>query len=139
MTRYALLCWVISTAAFGYALKRDSTGEVVRWPAHAAFVVDAHAADIVGDPNVFSAVTGAVQTVDAGADGLTLSVSAGETHGIGYDFGPGAVNQSEISFPDEWDYDPNAIAITIVTVNTASHTILDADIAFNPHHHFKVL
>ncbi len=92
----AALALVASTAAHAFELKRDSTGEVVRWAGRADFVVDERAAELLGEPQAFAAVQAAVATVDAGAPGLSLTVRAGATRGVGYDFAKGAVNVSEI-------------------------------------------
>ncbi len=137
MYRAALLVLVSSTA-FGYELKKDSTGEIVRWTGNVEFVIDSRAAALLGDEKAFVAVTAAVKALDEAAPGLTVSVRAGETTTAGYN--RTGANQNDIVVPSEWPYDENTIAVTLVTVDSKSHRILDADIAFNAvHRKFKVL
>jgi hypothetical protein len=129
---------LLSSGAFGFELKKDSTGEVVRWNGNVEFILDSHAAALLGDEKAFVAVTAAVAALDQAAPGLRVSVRAGETTGAGYD--RTGKNQNEIVVPSEWPYDENTIAVTLVTVDSKSHRILDADIAFNAvHRKFKVL
>ncbi len=138
MHRTALFL-LVSSAAFGFELKKDSTGEVVRWADKVEFILDARAAQLLGDEKAFVAVAAAVKALDEASPGLRLAVRAGETTGIGYDRS-GGKNQNEIVIPAEWAYDQNTIAVTLVTVDAKSHRILDADIAFNAvHRKFKVL
>src|ERR1700743_3344446 len=119
MHRTALLVF-LSTTAFGYELKTDSTGQAVRWAHQVTFVLDSHAAQLLGDDKAFAAISAAVNTVDA-ASGLHLSVTAGTTTGVGYN--PSGPNQNEIVVPSTWNYDENTIAVTLVTVDSDTHQI----------------
>ena len=77
------------------------------------------------------AIQAAVRTYQIALPGRALGVRAALTTGIGYDFTPGAQNQNEIVVPSQWAYDPKAIAITMITIDSNTHRILDADIALN--------
>jgi hypothetical protein len=130
---------MVSVTAEAFELKRDSTGGVLRWGQKAEFVIDQRAAELLGEKNAFSAVQAAVEVVDAGSPGLAVTVRAGETLGMGFDF-TRSQNQNEILVPDEWTFDTNAIAVTVITADTKTHTILDADIAFNvAHRRFRAI
>lgn len=134
----ALLC-LAPFLANAYQLKTDSTGATVRWPHAVTFVIDAAADARLGESKTFAAVQASIDTLNGAAPGLAVSVRAGEVHGVGYDFN-GGLNQNEIVVPEEWTYDPRALAVTVVTLHTGRHEILDADIAFNrQHRRFKVL
>jgi uncharacterized protein (TIGR03382 family) len=50
------------------------------------------------------------------------------------------VNQNELTGLEDWPYQDGAIAVTLVTLNGATHEILDADIVFNLEQHtFRVI
>jgi hypothetical protein len=127
-----LAALVASLPAQAYELKRDSTGASVRWAARAQFVVDEHANGLLGENRVFTALQASVHILGHAAPGISLSVRAGPTQGVGYDKAKGATNQSEIVVvSNDWPFDATAVAVTVVTVNLTTHEILDADIAFN--------
>lgn len=138
-THVAATALLASLAAGAYELKRDSTGNLVRWEGRVELVIDQDAAKRVDEARVFAAAQAAVETVDAGAPALTISLRAGKTSGVGYDFEDPSRNQNEIVFPAEWSYDKGSLAVTVVTVDTRTHRILDADIAFNPKRKFRAL
>lgn len=126
-------------AASAYQLKMDSTGAAVRWAHAVEFVVDANAHERLGEAGAFVAIQASIDALNGAAPGLALTVRAGEVTGVGFNF-DGGVNQNEIVVPDEWTYDARALAVTVVTLHTGRHEILDADIAFNRQHRkFKVL
>lgn len=131
-----LLCGARSASA--YVLKQDSSGSPVQWSKSVEFVVDRNAAVRFNEPEAFGAIQAAVTAISHATPGLQLSVRQGTTKGLGYDdHGP---NQNEVVIPDTWDFDKNSIAVTVLTVDSKSHRILDADIAFNKvHRKFRVL
>ncbi|MHB8879411.1 MAG: matrixin family metalloprotease, partial [Myxococcaceae bacterium] len=143
MTLRTLAVWLVLSPlpAGAFELKKDSTGASMRWSGGAAFVVDRRADVALDERRVFAAVQATVETLSAGAPGLALTLRAGPTTGVGYDFGQDAANQNEIVVvASSWPYDKDAIAVTVVTVDTRTHEILDADIALNAAAHgFKVL
>jgi hypothetical protein len=131
---------VIAAAADAYQLRRDSSGEPVRWGNRAEFVLDERAAADLGEPQTYAAVQAALASFRDATTGVELSVRSGQTYGVGYSPAPGAPNQSEVVVLKEWPYDENAIAVTVVTVDTRSHQIVDADIALNAEGHtFRAL
>jgi len=127
----AYLLVLLAANAAAYELKRDSTGEPVRWPTEASFVVDAALGERLGEPRALEAVAAAARALEGVAPGLTVTLLPGPTEGVGYDFTSGARNQNEIVALDEWPYDEGAIAVTVVSVNVKTHAIVDADIALN--------
>lgn len=136
----AVLLLTSAAPALAYQTKLDSTGAPVRWNRALTFVVQTDADSALGEPGAFEALEAAVRTVEEAAPGLQLRLAPGETDGVGYDLREGARNQSEIVVPREWAYDAHLIAVTVVTLNTRTHEIIDADIAFNvAHRRFKVL
>lgn len=136
----ALCALLVSASASAYELKRDSAGEPVRWAdGRVSFVVDASLAAHLGEPRALEAVQAAFEALDAHTPELEVKAAPGETHGVGYDFS-GGENQSELVATDDWHWDSNAIAVTIVTVDAKRHVILDSDIALNTAaRHFRVL
>lgn len=129
-----------SASAHAFELKRDSTGTEVRWAGAAHFVLSEKAADALHVPRVEEAVAATIAAVRASAPDLEISYEVGATQGVGYDLKSGARNRSEIVVPEEWDYDERAIAVTVVTIDTRTHTVIDADIAFNAvHRKFGIL
>lgn len=127
-----LLILLVGLDASAYVLKVDSTGASVRWKDEARLIVDARLEERLGTPGAAEAVARSVASFVA--EGIAVSVEAGEVSGVGYAFEEGAENRSEIVVPDEWAFDENALAVTVVTVNARTHEILDADIALNAQH-----
>jgi uncharacterized protein (TIGR03382 family) len=118
--------------AHGYVLKLDAAGKPVFWGTSPTFVVDPGLAAQIGVPDTESAARAAVATYAADLPQLGISLQVAATHGVGYDPTPGAINENAIVPIDhDWPYDPNAIAVTIITVNPQTDEILDADIALN--------
>lgn len=128
----------LALSAGAYELKRDSTGEAVRWAAPLELVVAQETASRL-EGRLFGAIQAAAAEISSGARGLSVSARKGLTTGVGYDFENPAQNQSEVLFPEEWPFDKASLAVTVVTIDTRTHTIVDADIAFNPHYRFGVL
>lgn len=130
---------VLGSAAEAYVLKKDSTGEVVRWATRVEFTMDPALAAKLGQDKGPSAVRAAFSHIE-GSAGVPVSVKEGAVGTPGYDFDLGDDNKNEIFAPDEWDYEPNMIAVTLVTLNTRTHAIIDADILFNiVHRNFIVV
>ncbi|MBX5481758.1 MAG: matrixin family metalloprotease [Myxococcaceae bacterium] len=143
MRPLALLLPLLFTAlspAHAWRARTDSTGSTVHWAKEVTFLVDPEIGAELGDENARAAIDAALAEVERAAPGLRLSAVDGDGGGVGYDPAPGATNHSVIVADDVWDYDEGLIAVTIVTVDTRRHEILDADIAFNTRHRrFKVL
>ena len=132
-----LLC---GPRAHAYELKRDAAGSVVRWEGPVQLVVDAQLEQRLAAPGAFSAVQAAVANVQQSLGGLAVTWTEGSPEAVGYDAAEGAHNQSEIVALEDWPYDPESLAVTVVTLDTRSHRIIDADIAFNvAHRSFAVL
>ena len=128
------------SAAHAYELKRDSSGSPVRWTGAVTFVVDAKLAERLSAPGAETAVDAAVGTLRGYVGGLPVSLVPGTPEAVGYDQREGAHNQSEIVALEDWPYDEQSLAVTVVTLDTRDHRILDADIAFNAaHRRFAVL
>jgi len=140
MNRTALItALVLAGSASAYQLKQDSTGTSVRWNGPVGFVVDAKLGDTLKDPAAVEAVKAAVKSFETTLPNVELTVTAGKTSGIGFDRS-GGKNQNEIVALEDWPFDENFIAATVVTMNARTHEILDADIALNARSHkFKVL
>jgi hypothetical protein len=135
----ALLAW--RPGAGAYELKRDSSGAPVRWRTSPSFVIDQAAAEQLGEPRAFVAAQAAVDAFARRIEPLAASLYAGNVSGPGYDAANPAANQNElVVVQDSWELDTGAIAITVVTIDLVSHTIVDADIALNDEHRdFAVL
>jgi hypothetical protein len=134
-----LIVLFVADTAWSYQLKRDSTGAVVRWSRLPQFLVDERVPALIGDPSALTAVEQAVLSASDAAPGLTLSLVTGTPEGVGYDFSSGS-NANEIVLPDHWDYDEDAIAVTVTTIDSRRHEIVDADIVLNiVNRRFKVL
>jgi hypothetical protein len=57
---------------------------------------------------------------------------------VGFDLS-GLAAQNAILVPPVWIFSPDAIAVTVITVDNQSHQIVDADISLNPNRVFRVL
>lgn len=118
--------------AAAYVLKQDSTGAYVRWAKETRFIVDARLDQRLGADGAARAVERSIAAF--AAERIKVSVHPGEVSGIGYDLENAESNRSEIVVPEVWEFDENALAVTVVTVNSRTHEILDADIALNAQH-----
>lgn len=128
----------VCSAAHAYVLREDSTGTVVHWHQAVVFVLDTSAAHRLGD-GAPQALAAAVSEVGQAAD-VQVSLTQGDTHGVGYDPEHPAENENAIVVLNDWPFSPSAIASTVVTVDSTLHQILDTDIAFNgARHQFAVL
>lgn len=121
-----------------FVLKRDSSGTTIRWKHAVQFVVDSQISGVIGEPRAVEAIQSALGSWQAAAPALPLSLILGRSQGLGFDASGG--NQNEIVALSDWTFDANAIAVTLVTIDSGSHEILDADIAFNVSNHlFRML
>ncbi|HET9450753.1 MAG TPA: matrixin family metalloprotease [Aggregicoccus sp.] len=145
LLRLLTFCCVAAAALYGpparaYELKRDASGAVVRWQGAVRFVVEAQLAERLAAPGADVAVEAAVHTLRQYLGALEVELAPGAADAVGYDVSEGAHNQSQIVALEDWPYDPATLAVTVVTLDTRDHRILDADIAFNAaHRQFAVL
>jgi uncharacterized protein (TIGR03382 family) len=138
--RLAVFALLLSDLSHAYVLKRDSGGVAIRWKRPVEFVVDSNLAQMLGEPEALTAVQEALSSWSVAAPTLPMSLTAGSVEGVGYDQSDDAKNRNEVYGMPHWIFDANAIAVTIVTTDTGTHEILDADIALNIGSHiFRVL
>ena len=131
--RPTLILILLASSAHAFELRKDRSGETVRWPATVSFVVDRKLDAKLGASGAMQAVQGAVSTW-AGA-GTQLTVEPGEVDGVKFD----GKNQIVV-IDDDWPYDADVMAVTVVTVDVTNHRIIDADIAINAaQNQFQVL
>ncbi len=136
----AALAVAVASPAAAFELRKDASGSIVRWREHATFTLDRRLAARMDEPGVEAAVRKALATVAAASNTVRLSVEVGDARGLGYETGPNAVNQNEITGLEDWPYQDGAIAATLVTLNGVTHELLDTDIAFNLEQHtFRVI
>lgn len=126
----AVVIFLTTTPALAFELKKDSTGAPVSWRRAVEFVVSASLDSELKTPGAVDSARKAFATI-SGAAGLPVTVRTGETTGVGYDFAASASNRSEVVAISDWEWDDRAIAVTIVTVDSKNHAIVDADIALN--------
>jgi len=137
---FAAFALLLPSFSHAYVLKRDASGSVIHWNRPVEFIADEKLSQILGEPGAIAAVTDALNSWSAAAPTLPMSIRTGQVEGVGYDQTPGATNKSEIYALAQWLFDENAIAVTLVTTDTSTHEILDADIALNiKSHTFRVL
>ncbi len=123
-----------ASVAQGYEVKRDSSGAIATWKAPLHFVIDADLDEKLEAANATGAVQAALRTVGAAVPSLVLDGSAGKAHGVGYDFDHPSQSTSDVVVPEEWKWDVDAVAITVVSISRTTHQIIEADIAFNAKH-----
>lgn len=135
-----LLACLSALPAAAFELRRDASGEIVRWRNGATWVLDATLANRMHEPQLEAAVRDAVAAVGQASKTVALSVKVGQVGALGFTVGNGAENQNIITGLEDWPYQDKALAVTLITLNGTTHEILDADIAFNLEQHtFKVL
>ncbi|MFZ5471638.1 MAG: matrixin family metalloprotease [Myxococcota bacterium] len=139
MRPFFVAALLLACTASAFELKRDSTGEVVRWKKNVELVIERQLAARMGDDASLEAIRTAAETLDLGTPSLSLSMREGKTRGVGYDFDVPEANQNDVLLAEHWAFDDDLLAVTVVTVDTRSHSIVDADIAFNPKKKFRVI
>lgn len=122
-------CFLVPGTSFGFQLKKDGTGSPVQWRGAVRFVAQKGFDEAIEAKGALEALRQSLGAYAGQAQVPQLSVAEGETHGVGFSMqGP---NQNEIVVLEEWPFNDNAIASTIVTIDRNTHAIIDADIAFN--------
>lgn len=129
MLRAFIIASLISAPAFAYELRTDSQGDVVRWSGHVEFVVEKHFAQHLDVPNALAAVNAAVAAIGAHTPSLQVTVRQGDDEELGYS--PSGANENVIVVLEDWPYEARNLAATLITINTRTNEIIDADIAFN--------
>ncbi|MDP1829054.1 MAG: matrixin family metalloprotease [Archangium sp.] len=133
-----LITLTLGLPGFGWEVRTDSAGDVVRWPGAIELVLDARAASVLHEPATESAIHAAFAHLGQVAPALDVRAHVGETLPLGY-VPDAPVNQNSILVLEDWPFAEDAIAVTIVTIDASTNEFLDADIAFNPSHVFRVL
>ena len=133
----ALVSAPLSASAFD--LEHDSTGQSVRWNGPVTFYIDGHARDVSEADALAAARRTAAHWAEVAH--VEISVVAEAQHGKPGFHADDATNRSEIIFvDDEWDLDDGVVATTLVTSDTTTHQIIDADILVNgAQHRFALL
>lgn len=133
-------CLLAPVAASAYEVKKDPTGNPVRVAQkEIVFRLPAHVPPGLDAAEIGAAIERALAEWGE-VSGLTFKVVRGDPYAkIGYD--PKGDNHNDILFIEHgWEWDDTGVAATILTIDTQTHTILDADIALNAsEHRFKVL
>lgn len=141
MSRAALsLVLLFSLHTHAFELARSSDGGVLRWGAPLELLVDARLDESLQAPGALEAVQQAVDGVAGQVPQLGLKARAEEALTPGFDPGPGAVNRSVVVASREWLFESNHLAVTVMSINTRTGEILDADILLNVRaHRFAVV
>jgi uncharacterized protein (TIGR03382 family) len=138
----AALCTIallgIGVRAEAYVLRTDNSGHPVRWTHGVRFVVDPRLPDQLKEPHAIDAVKASLHSYETTLPDVKISLEQDTIIGLGYD-ADGVIERNSIQMPSDWPFQPEAIAVTVVTVDDSSHEIVDADIALNPNHVFRVL
>ena len=127
-----------SVPASAYVLRTDDSGHPVRWTHLVRFVVDPRLPSQLGEPHALDAVTASVATYQNTLTDMKITLEQDTIVGLGYD-ADGVIERNSIQVPSDWPFQQEAIAVTVVTVDDSTHEIVDADIALNPSHTFRVL
>lgn len=136
----AMLALVLPCTAQAYDLEHDGSGDAIRWPGTFTLAVSNQSRDVAGD-ELLAVVQRAAAHWSAVA-GVTIQIVSEDHPGApGYAPAEEEKNRSEVIFvDDDWEYDDSVVATTLVTSDSATHQILDADILVNEaQHHFGIL
>ena len=120
--------------ALAWEFKRDSSGEPVRWQAATLLNVDAQLDARLGAEGARSAVAAAVNALATQVPALAISSREALGGKVGFDFQASGQNRNDVVALDAWNYDAEAVAVTLIPVDKKAHAIVDADIAFNAGH-----
>jgi hypothetical protein len=137
--RLPVLLVLVSQVAVAYELKKDAAGNMVTWAAPVTYIVDQDLDTKLSAPGAIDAVKAAIATWNLA--GLDLTLTPGPVEGVAFSASPNVQNKNEIVVIDhDWPYDDSVFAVTILTVDPSTNTIIDADIAINAaQNQFRVL
>jgi len=132
---------LVPSVSSAYQLRTDESGTAVRFESkELVFRLPARLPAGLDRADVDKAIKAALASW-AEVSGLTVTVVAGPADAaVGYE-SKGADNYNDILFVEQgWRWDDNAIAATVLTIDTTRHFIVDADIVLNAaQHRFRVL
>ncbi|MBS2027632.1 MAG: matrixin family metalloprotease [Deltaproteobacteria bacterium] len=117
--------------AHAYDLEQASDGAPVRWASGFTLYVDASSRNVSASDVMAAATAAGAQWSKAAA--VDVEVQSEPQHGEpGYDPEHAEGNRSEVIFVEsDWEYDMDVAATTLVTTDTVTHQIVDADILVN--------
>lgn len=124
----------VASVANAYELKRDSAGDTAAWKTPLHFIVDAKLDARLNAPGSHDAVRAALKTVNDAIPSLNLTEETGVPHSVGYDFDHPEASTSDVLAPEQWKWNVDAVATTVITISRSTHQIIEADIAFNVKH-----
>ncbi|MBI5547059.1 MAG: matrixin family metalloprotease [Deltaproteobacteria bacterium] len=137
---FATLLSLLPAAASAFQLETDPTGAPVRFEQQeVVFRLPARIPSGLEAEDVEAAIQNALGTW-AEVSGLKLTLVPGDAQAKqGYD--PAGNNHNDILFVESgWEWDDGAVGVTVLTLNTRTHQILDADIVLNAaQHRFRTL
>lgn len=124
----AVFAALAAPLAHAFEVRKDSTGALVKWASGVPFHFEAGFDAKLGVPGATEALKKSVAAYNEGAP-VQVSIDGAATRGMGFD--PKGANENDIVVLEQWPYNPNSLAVTVVTIEEVSHTIVDADIAIN--------
>lgn len=127
MLRAFIVATVVAGPAFGFELRRDSEGDVVRWQRRVEFVVDANLGRLLDTPGAVAVVKRSVAAFDQ-HEGLEVVVRPGAPEP---GFALGGENTNAVVVLEDWPFEARNLAATVVTINVKTNEIIDADILIN--------
>jgi len=122
----------LPVAAHAYDLRTTDNGDVIRWAdGQVTWVINEACSPNLGDASYIRAIRDAHETWSDEESELQWhygGLTSDATHG----WIRGGTNVNNVIWEDEaWPYGEEALALTIVTFNTANGDVLDADILIN--------
>lgn len=136
----ALSLLLVPGMASAYQLRTDESGTTVRLKSkEVVFRLPARLPVGLDRAEADKAISDALKAW-AEVSGLTITLVAGPAD-VKPGYEAGVENHNDIVFVEQgWRWDENAIAATLLTIDTTNHVIIDADIVLNAaQHRFRVL
>jgi uncharacterized protein (TIGR03382 family) len=123
-----------------FELRHDSQGDVVAWQDHVDFVIDAQLAIQLDEPRADGAIAAAIAVIDNATPQLVVRAHVAKAQALGYRPDASDNENDIIAITEDWPWEEKALAATVVTLNSRTNQIVDADIAINAaSHHFRVV
>lgn len=135
---WVLAVFLLGGGAQAYVLREDSGGHPVRWAGPVSFAVQSDFAEVLNEPRAMEAVEGSLETWHQVLPDEGFDLRVDPILDVGFDLS-GLAQQNAILVPPVWIFSPDAIAVTVITVDNQAHQIVDADISLNPKRTFRVL
>lgn len=118
--------------AWAYSVRTTSSGSVVRWQQSRIEICLDESLGMLGDPKEVGDVIVEALATWEGSGHLPASFEVRDCEGAEVGYSPDRENRNDVvAIEGPWPYTSHSNAVTLLTYNTDTGVIIDADIVFN--------